>query len=121
MAKGEKLRARSTTGVAQPAAHEALAHQAHCDRERNESQVERETLAPKVEALQAPAVANASTRQKLRKPGDSRPHSESPVLILMGPAKTLDVFSGERPRTDDAHFPAPDVNELRQFIQSSLT
>ena len=42
-------------------------------------------------------------------------------MILMVPAETLDVGSGERAGTDDAHFSAADVNELRQFVQSSLT
>jgi len=46
-------------------AHDALAHHAHGKGKRNESQVEGETLAAQVEALQPAAVASASAREKL--------------------------------------------------------
>ena len=59
------LVSRRASRLPQPSAHEALAHQAHCEGECNESQVERETLASKVEALQSATIASASAREKL--------------------------------------------------------
>lgn len=49
-------------GMPQPAAHDALPQHAHCKRKRDESQVERQTLATKVKSFKSAAVASASAR-----------------------------------------------------------
>ena len=59
------LARRPVSRAPQPLAHDALSGQAHREGKCNEPQVERETLAAKIQALQPAAVAGTSAREKL--------------------------------------------------------
>src|SRR5262249_45386185 len=50
--------------------------------------------------------------------GDSRPGAKPPIKSRLVPTESLHIFVGQRPWTDDAHFPPTDIHELRQLVQA---
>src|SRR6185295_4554202 len=118
---GAAHRPTSGGGSPHPPPYVALAGDIHGERQRDQAQVEHQTLTLQVQPVEPPRGTRRRPGQQLRQPGDARVRREPPVMRRVVPAEPLDVLLSQRSRSDDAHFTSQHIDELRKLVDAGAT